>query len=340
LASIISLVIILLGTILPPVYARPVNSGKRAEYNRVKAEIDRIDQQLDVSVEEYNTAAFSLSKTRSELRYYSAKLRAAEREQANRRTALSNRVVNIYQKGSLSYLEMLINTKDVNQFLYCLGLVEQLAKQDAQIIAELRESEKKIAVQRAALLKKVKKQKAIVAEIKSKKNKIASRLSERNRLLTSIAEEFSRQRMAEEREQASLRQRIKVSYRLGHGVSVSRGGSRTSVVGLAMDELGKPYSWGAAGPNAFDCSGLTRYVYGRVGISLPHSSRAQYGSGRHVSRDELQPGDLVFFSRGGTISHVGIYIGGGNFVHAPRTGDVVKISSLSKHGGYVGAVRP
>ncbi|MHB8842167.1 MAG: C40 family peptidase, partial [Candidatus Aquicultor sp.] len=110
--------------------------------------------------------------------------------------------------------------------------------------------------------------------------------------------------------------------------------------GIAMNELGKPYSWGANGPGSFDCSGLTSYVYGQVGVSLPHSSRAQYGCGQHVSRDELQAGDLVFFAHGGSISHVGIYVGGGNFIHAPRTGDVVKISNLSDHGGYVGAVRP
>lgn len=104
-----------------------------------------------------------------------------------------------------------------------------------------------------------------------------------------------------------------------------------------MRYLGAPYRWAAAGPNAFDCSGFTMFVYRQVGVSLPHSSRAQIGHGQRVSRGDLQPGDLVFF--GSPIHHVGIYVGGGNYIHAPRTGDVVKISSMNR-SGYAGACRP
>ena len=106
---------------------------------------------------------------------------------------------------------------------------------------------------------------------------------------------------------------------------------------IAMKYLGIPYAWGGASPAGFDCSGLVMYVYAQLGILLPHYAAAQYGFGSPVSRDQLQPGDLVFFDG---LSHVGIYIGGGQLVHAPQTGDVVKISSLSDFGaGYVGARR-
>jgi cell wall-associated NlpC family hydrolase len=98
------------------------------------------------------------------------------------------------------------------------------------------------------------------------------------------------------------------------------------VVGIAMQYLGVPYVWGGASPSGFDCSGLVMYVFSQVGISLPHSSYAQYGYGTAVSMSQLQPGDLVFFDG---LGHVGIYVGGGNFIHAPHTGDVVKISSLT-----------
>ena len=97
------------------------------------------------------------------------------------------------------------------------------------------------------------------------------------------------------------------------------------VVGVAMGYLGTPYRYGGADPSGFDCSGFVAYVYGQMGVSLPHYSGAQYSAGVAVSRDDLQPGDLVFFNG---LGHVGIYIGGGNFVHAPHTGDVVKISSI------------
>ena len=107
-----------------------------------------------------------------------------------------------------------------------------------------------------------------------------------------------------------------------------------------MQYLGMPYVWGGASPSGFDCSGFAMYVYAQVGISLPHNAAMQYSSvGVYVSRSELQPGDLVFFDG---LGHVGIYIGGGQFIHAPHTGDVVKISSLNDSwyaATYVGAKR-
>jgi cell wall-associated NlpC family hydrolase len=114
-------------------------------------------------------------------------------------------------------------------------------------------------------------------------------------------------------------------------------GGHPEAATIAMKYLGIPYVWGGATPGGFDCSGLVMYVYAQLGISLPHYAAAQYGFGTPVARDQLQPGDLVFFDG---LNHVGIYIGGGQMVHAPQTGDVVNITSLSDFGaGYVGARR-
>ena len=109
-------------------------------------------------------------------------------------------------------------------------------------------------------------------------------------------------------------------------------------VALARAELGVPYVWGGESPSGFDCSGLVQYVYGRLGVALPRVAADQYGAGRHVSRSDLRPGDLVFFDG---LGHVGIYIGGGRFIHAPHTGTVVQISSLTGWYAdmYVGATR-
>jgi cell wall-associated NlpC family hydrolase len=115
--------------------------------------------------------------------------------------------------------------------------------------------------------------------------------------------------------------------------------SRPRVVAEALRHLGTPYRYGGGSPSGFDCSGLIMYVYARVGVELPHNAAVQYGGGRSVKRAALVPGDLVFFNG---LSHAGIYVGRGRFVHSPQTGDVVKVSRLGEgwyRATYVGARR-
>jgi peptidoglycan DL-endopeptidase CwlO len=120
-------------------------------------------------------------------------------------------------------------------------------------------------------------------------------------------------------------------------VSVSVSGRGGAAVAAAESVLGRPYVWGASGPSSFDCSGLTMWAWTHAGVGLSHSSSAQYGSGAHMSQSALQPGDLLFFYS--PISHVGMYIGGGQMIHAPHTGDVVRIAT-PMWSDFVGAVRP
>lgn len=99
---------------------------------------------------------------------------------------------------------------------------------------------------------------------------------------------------------------------------------------VAKAQLGKPYKWGATGPSSFDCSGLTYYAYKNgAKVSIPRTSREQSKYGKKVSKSELKPGDLVFFGKGSSVNHVGMYIGNDQYIHSPQTGDVVKISKLS-----------
>jgi peptidoglycan DL-endopeptidase CwlO len=118
----------------------------------------------------------------------------------------------------------------------------------------------------------------------------------------------------------------------------SVGGGHPEAAAIAARYLGVPYRWGGASPSGFDCSGLVMYVYAQIGIALPHYTVAQYHMGVAVSRGELQPGDLVFFDG---LGHVGIYIGSNQFIHAPHTGDVVKVSTITGWYAqtYVGARR-
>ncbi|WP_232835375.1 C40 family peptidase [Actinocorallia populi] len=113
-------------------------------------------------------------------------------------------------------------------------------------------------------------------------------------------------------------------------------GKAAEALRLALTQLGKPYVWGADGPDSYDCSGLTMWAYAKVGIHLPHYTGSQWNAGAHIDRSELQPGDLVFFYS--DLHHVGLYIGDGQMVHAPQTGDVVKIAPIDGRP-FAGGVR-
>jgi cell wall-associated NlpC family hydrolase len=210
---------------------------------------------------------------------------------------------------------------------------------------------------RRARLKKAKARAAeLVAERARQKASIESQLATRRQLLSSIRGEIARLQAAEQARQAELRRRAQAAAVAATAAptvfstfQATDPGEVASavpapparyggVVGIAMQYLGTPYVYGGASPGGFDCSGFAMYVFAQIGVSLPHNAAAQYGSGTPVDQSQLQPGDLVFFDG---LGHVGIYVGGGSFVHAPHTGDVVKISSMSGWyaSTYVGAKR-
>jgi cell wall-associated NlpC family hydrolase len=168
---------------------------------------------------------------------------------------------------------------------------------------------------------------------------VEGQLEERERLLAGVEEEIAD--LVREAEEAARRRAAAAAAaaRPATDYGDPTNAPRSSVVAIALSKLGSPYKWAAAGPDMFDCSGFTMWCYAQIGVSLPHSSRAQINVGQRVSKANLQPGDLVFFGRS-TIHHVGIYVGNGNYVHAPSTGDVVKVSSLGARSDYVGACRP
>ena len=110
---------------------------------------------------------------------------------------------------------------------------------------------------------------------------------------------------------------------------------------VANSLIGTPYVYGGSTPSGFDCSGFTMYCYAQAGVKLTHNAQAQYNETLSVSTDSMKPGDLVFFGGStGSISHVGIYVGDGKFIHSPSTGEYVRIDKLSDRTNFVGATRP
>jgi cell wall-associated NlpC family hydrolase len=155
-----------------------------------------------------------------------------------------------------------------------------------------------------------------------------------------IAKQIAEQKAAEQARTMALlmRQRSIAEGGIILGGNPPTSSKAAAAVYWAEKEIGKPYVWAAAGPDSFDCSGLMVWAYAHVGISLNHYSGDQINEGARVSRSNLEPGDLVFF--GSPIHHVGMYVGGGDFIEAPYTGTDVRISKMSSRSDFAGACRP
>jgi cell wall-associated NlpC family hydrolase len=270
-------------------------------------------------------------------------------------------VVAIYTADeSDSTLDVLVGSSTLEELVDGLEAVSSVSKQDTQVLGNVRTFQAQVKERRAQLKREKARQAELVAERAAHKASIESQLAERRNLLSSIKNEIVQIQAAERRRQAELarqaRARAAAPQPLIPTLTASAAPAEAAtpsepsalpaappsrfggVVGIAMGYLGTPYVYGGASPSGFDCSGFVMYVFSQVGVSLPHNAAAQYGSGTPVDRSQLQPGDLVFFNG---LGHVGIYVGGGSFIHSPHTGDVVKISSMTGWyaSTYVGARR-
>jgi peptidoglycan DL-endopeptidase CwlO len=328
----------------------PQITAKRAEAQRVLNEIHSLDIQLEKRIEEYNGASDRLLTIERERALNTRHLAIARRNLSVSQHRLGERLRAIYTAGQEdSTLAILLGSHSLSDFLNRIETVNSVASQDSQVLGEIKRFKHDVTVRAAMLREAHARQERIVAERAAAKQQVEAQLGERQRLVDSIKGEIERLQAEERARQARLAAeaaaRLRAQLSAAHqaalqsqedsivgasavtpeGVSVVPPSQYTGVVGIAMQYLGVPYVWGGASPGGFDCSGFVMFVYAQVGVSLPHHAADQYNYGVPVSRDQLEPGDLVFFDG---LGHVGIYIGGGQFVHAPHTGDVVKISSL------------
>jgi cell wall-associated NlpC family hydrolase len=343
-----------------PAFADPSIASKRAQAQQVMGQLAQLSDSLERARSQYDAASAQLAKIQRDLRENRRELRIAKHNLKASQRVIAQRVVALYSSGQESTLEVIFGARSLDDMITRMDNATSVTQADTEILTEVKQFRSAVKHSGEMLKHAHDAQARVVAERAAAKRSIETKIGEQQQLYSSIKGEIARlvaqqaarqvlmARQAQQRFRAAQEQQAQQAAATVVGASAVTPSTDTvvapppthgGVVGVALSQLGTPYVWGGSAPGGFDCSGLVMWAYSQVGVSLPHSSYAQYGYGVPVSRDQLQPGDIVFFDG---LGHVGIYIGGGQFVHAPHTGDVVKISSLDEAwyaSAYVGARR-
>jgi cell wall-associated NlpC family hydrolase len=337
----------------------PSVNAKRAQAQQILGQIQQLDASMQRARNAYDSASAELGAIEHDLTINKIGLRAARANLGRSQVTLARRLVAIYTtRDDQSTLAVLLGAQSIDDLVNRIETVQSVSSQDVAVMNQVIGFKREVTMHQHALVRARHDQKRLVAQRAAAKSRIGTQLQRTNGLYASVKGEIAHLIAMQNARQLALARAAQARYGslqeaqnlalqdtvVGASASTADGSvappsQYTGVVAIAMRYLGTPYVWGGASPGGFDCSGLVAYVYAQVGVSLPHYTGAQWTMGVPVSRGDLQPGDLVFFDG---LGHVGLYIGGGQFIHAPHTGDVVRISSLDESGyssSYVGARR-
>ena len=339
-------------------------ASKRAQARIVERQIHQFDARLEASIQAYDKARFDLGKIRAQIKTNTLELAIARHNLRVAQDQLGALLVASYKgDGSSDVVAYVLGAGSFIDLVNRVEYLDRASKTKGELLAQIRRSKIQIEERQRELKTAENRAEALVKQAATRRAAVRTGLAARQKLLDSIHSDIKRLIAEQERRREARAATAAAAAEQAPsspappstggappstgGAPPSNGGAPPSngtlgqqAVQIAMQYLGVPYVWGGASPNGFDCSGLTMYVYAQLGISLPHYTGAQWTAGPHVARNQLQPGDLVFFES--NLGHMGMYIGGGSFIHAPHTGDVVKISSLSDpwySSEYQGAVR-
>jgi peptidoglycan DL-endopeptidase CwlO len=309
--------------------------------DQVKAQLAALDQQAEVAQENLNETWVKVAAAQRTLAQVQARVARSQAVVDAAQLQVGRLASAAYRNGGFDETLQLLLADNPTQFLEQMSALDSVSRHQSDLLRAAAVAEQRLAQDKLTAKQQLAAITKLYQAAKAESDAVAAAKAKTLALFNSLSAAEQAAIRAQEAAQRAAAVRAAASHRVSR--SHFRGGGSYSgsignrVVQYAMSKVGDSYVWGATGPSSFDCSGLTMRAYAQVGISLPHSSSAQYGSGRHISRSSLEPGDLVFFYS--PIHHVGIYIGGGMIVHAANPGEGVTTASLSSMP-FVGAVRP
>jgi peptidoglycan DL-endopeptidase CwlO len=364
--AVAALCVAVLASATTPALGTPSNSAIDAKRKQASAAGDKLDDlqaALEMRYEEHAQIEASLAQTRGRISITRKQLDQASAELAGVQSQLEGRAITIYRTGPIDMISVFVGASDFNDFLSLFDLMRRVSRSDAALVSAVKDAKGRVEAAETALETREAEQVELRQEARVKQQQFEEAYRKQQDYVASLKGELKKlieaERVRQEKIAAARIAAAQRALRSAKNSKVSSGASfdastlgapHPEVVAIAKKYLGVHYVWGGTTPSGFDCSGLCLYSYRKIGINLPRTSREQFHAGTHIPPDRLDlldKGDLVFFGYDGDpgkVHHVGIYVGGGNFIHAPAAGMNVMISSLTARidarGDYVGAARP
>lgn len=336
-AIALALVLSTCGSVLAaPTSANSLNEV-RQQKQELQIKVEKLDDQISQVMNQISSNKKDIEKINNSIEENKENLKQAEENIDAQQQLFNQRARAMYINGVNSYLGVILNSSSLSDFLSRIDTVKRVMSSDKNVINDLRSKKEQLAEQKEQLNNENNKLMALKSDNENKLVRLNSDKSTQSKLIVELDSkektlESASANINNDGQQVVLAannvQKIReLSPTISRGSSAAPASSN-SIVAYASNFIGVPYVWGGTSPSGFDCSGLVQYVYSHFGISLPRTSQAQQGVGTSVSRQNLQPGDLVFF--GSPAYHVGIYVGNGSYINAPKTGDYVKIASVDR----------
>ncbi|HEY3559141.1 MAG TPA: NlpC/P60 family protein [Kribbella sp.] len=298
-----------------------------------KKQVADLEHQAEVAGESANDLRGQISASQARVNALQAGIAKQQAQVDAVKRQIGSLAVAGYQTSGISTTAQLLLSNNPDQFLSQASTAQAFAGQQNSALRRYQIAQGKLTDLQASQQTELSALQAVQTKQKSFVNQLNANLDQAQKVLDKLSE-ADRKRIEDENAKAAEDARKQRPTRDGERSgddkipNIPASGRGAIAVNAALSQLGDPYVWGADGPNSYDCSGLTMYAWGKAGVSLSHSSKAQVGEGRRVSRSELAPGDLVFYYS--PVSHVAIYLGNGRIVHAPRPGKSVEIAPLDE----------
>ncbi|MFD6419655.1 NlpC/P60 family protein [Streptomyces sp. NPDC060194] len=298
--------------------------------SEVKAKVDKLYEDAEKATEKFNGAKEKQEKLEDEIDNLQDAVARGQQDLNEQRSALGTMASAQYRSGGIDPSLQLLLSGDPDSYLDKASALDSLSAKQADAIQEIQSKQRDLAQQRKEATEKLADLADTRTELGRKKKEVQGKLAEARTLLNTLTT-AERAALQEEEERASRDSADRAQLGTGNGgggAVKAASGITGSAYAIAQGQLGKPYVYGAAGPNSFDCSGLTSWSYAQAGRQIPRISQAQANAGTRIySQSQLQVGDLVIFY--GDLHHVGFYAGNGQILHAPRTGAVVRYESIN-----------